>query len=63
GYTDRTGTQDLNMRLSQQRAYSVATSLNTHGVEPNPIRTSGLGPAMPIATNTPAYGKGHKRGC
>ncbi|EHC98485.1 hypothetical protein LTSEURB_5500, partial [Salmonella enterica subsp. enterica serovar Urbana str. R8-2977] len=33
GYTDSTGSHDLNMRLSQQRADSVASSLITQGVE------------------------------
>ena len=31
GYTDSTGGQDLNMRLSQQRADSVASALITQG--------------------------------
>ncbi|EHC45113.1 Outer membrane protein A precursor, partial [Salmonella enterica subsp. enterica serovar Hvittingfoss str. A4-620] len=33
GYTDSTGSHDLNMRLSQQRADSVASSLITQGVD------------------------------
>lgn len=32
GYTDSTGSKDLNMRLSQQRADSVASALITEGV-------------------------------
>ncbi|VTN12516.1 Inner membrane lipoprotein YiaD precursor [Raoultella terrigena] len=51
GYTDSSGGQDLNMRLSQQRADSVASALITQGVAANRIRTSGMGPANPIASN------------
>ncbi|WP_262217728.1 OmpA family protein, partial [Escherichia coli] len=38
GYTDSTGSHDLNMRLSQQRADSVASSLITQGVDASRIR-------------------------
>ncbi|WP_163981011.1 OmpA family protein, partial [Raoultella ornithinolytica] len=51
GYTDSTGGHDLNMRLSQQRADSVASALITQGVDASRIRTQGLGPANPIASN------------
>src|SRR5690606_31842055 len=61
GYTDSTGSQDLNMRLSQQRADSVASSLITQGVAANRIRTSGMGPANPIASNSTAEGKAQNR--
>lgn len=61
GYTDSTGSQDLNMRLSQQRADAVASSLITQGVEANRIRTSGMGPANPIASNSTAEGKAQNR--
>ena len=52
GYTDSTGSKDLNMRLSQQRADSVASALITQGVAANRIRTTGMGPANPIASNS-----------
>ncbi|SPW19251.1 Inner membrane lipoprotein YiaD precursor [Cronobacter sakazakii] len=42
GYTDSTGGQALNMKLSQQRAESVASALITQGVAANRIRTSGM---------------------
>ncbi len=56
GYTDSTGSKDLNMRLSQQRADSVASALITQGVAANRIRTTGMGPANPIASNSTAEG-------
>jgi outer membrane protein OmpA-like peptidoglycan-associated protein len=61
GYTDSTGGQDLNMRLSQQRADSVASSLIAQGVAANRIRTSGMGPANPIASNSTEQGKAQNR--
>ncbi|NLS53631.1 OmpA family lipoprotein [Hafnia alvei] len=61
GYTDSSGSQDLNMRLSQQRADSVASSLIVQGVEASRVRTQGMGPANPIASNSTAEGKAQNR--
>ena len=61
GYTDSTGGQDLNMRLSQQRADAVASSLITQGVDAGRMRTSGMGPANPIASNSTEDGKAQNR--
>ncbi|WP_130833013.1 OmpA family lipoprotein [[Erwinia] mediterraneensis] len=61
GYTDSTGTRDLNMRLSQQRADSVASSLITQGVAANRLRTQGMGPDNPVASNSTEQGKAQNR--
>ncbi|HDI3034886.1 TPA: OmpA family lipoprotein [Cronobacter turicensis] len=61
GYTDSTGGQALNMKLSQQRAESVASALITQGVVANRIRTSGMGPANPVASNSTEEGKAQNR--
>ena len=61
GYTDSTGSKDLNMRLSQQRADSVASSLIVQGVEASRVRTQGMGPANPIASNSTTEGKAQNR--
>ncbi|EGT4372592.1 OmpA family lipoprotein [Cronobacter malonaticus] len=61
GYTDCTGGQALNMKLSQQRAESVASALITQGVAANRIRTSGMGPANPVASNSTEEGKAQNR--
>ncbi|KOC88342.1 OmpA family lipoprotein [Winslowiella iniecta] len=61
GYTDSTGTRALNMKLSQQRADSVGSSLITQGVAANRIRTSGMGPDNPIASNSTEDGKAQNR--
>jgi outer membrane protein OmpA-like peptidoglycan-associated protein len=50
GYTDSTGSQDLNMRLSQQRADSVASALITQGV----AATASAPPAWARRTRSPA---------
>lgn len=61
GYTDSTGTRDLNMRLSQQRAESVASALVVQGVAANRLRTQGMGPDNPIASNSTEAGKAQNR--
>lgn len=61
GHTDSSGGRDLNMRLSEQRADSVASNLITQGVEASRISTSGVGPDQPIASNSTAEGKAQNR--
>ena len=61
GYTDSTGSRQLNMNLSQQRADSVASSLITQGVAANRIRTGGMGPDNPVASNSTSEGKAQNR--
>ena len=61
GHTDSSGGRDLNMRLSEQRADSVASNLITQGVEASRISTSGVGPDQPIASNSTADGKAQNR--
>ncbi|MCD1126526.1 OmpA family lipoprotein [Jinshanibacter sp. LJY008] len=61
GHTDSTGSRQLNMTLSQQRADSVASSLITQGVAANRIRTQGVGPDQPIASNSTEDGKAQNR--
>ena len=61
GYPDSTGGPDLNRRLSQHRAVSVASALIPQGVDASRIRTQGLGPANPIASNSTAEGKAQNR--
>lgn len=61
GYTDSTGTRALNMRLSQQRADSVASALIVQGVASNRLRTQGAGPDNPVASNSTEAGKAQNR--
>ncbi|WP_455426459.1 OmpA family lipoprotein [Dryocola sp. LX212] len=61
GYTDSSGSNELNMRLSQQRADGVGSALITQGVEASRVRTTGAGPSNPIASNSTAEGKAQNR--
>ena len=55
GHTDNTGSAALNQRLSEARASSVARYLQSQGVIPQRVVTSGKSFHQPIATNdTPA---------
>ena len=70
GYTDNTGWKNStaeqsaqkNLDLSQQRAQSVTTYLQSLGVSATQIRsTQGFGEANPVADNTTAAGKAQNR--
>lgn len=61
GYTDSTGGAELNQRLSQNRAQSVATYLSQHGVTPNRMAATGYGPSNPIADNNTEQGRAQNR--
>jgi outer membrane protein OmpA-like peptidoglycan-associated protein len=57
GHTDNTGTDAINLPLSENRARSVASQLLAQGVESNRITTQGFGSSVPVADNTTAAGK------
>jgi len=61
GYTDSTGSYDLNERLSLERAEAVKKELLLSGLTSNPIDTRGIGPDQPIATNATAMGRQQNR--
>jgi outer membrane protein OmpA-like peptidoglycan-associated protein len=61
GHTDSTGGQDLNQRLSEARARSVASFLTTQGVSSNRIYSVGYGPRRPVATNDTLEGRSANR--
>jgi outer membrane protein OmpA-like peptidoglycan-associated protein len=61
GHTDSVGTDDYNMKLSQQRADSVRTYLGSQGVPPETMTSTGLGKADPVATNDTAAGRQQNR--
>ena len=61
GFTDSTGSLELNMQLSQARAASVGQYLQNQGVMAARIQTQGMGPQMPIATNDTAEGRQENR--
>ncbi len=61
GHTDSSGSLELNMRLSQERATSVASYLTGQGVPGTRISSRGVGPSQPIASNDTAAGKAQNR--
>lgn len=61
GHTDSSGSRELNMRLSQQRAESVGTALITMGVDASRLSMDGVGPDQPVASNSTAAGKAQNR--
>jgi outer membrane protein OmpA-like peptidoglycan-associated protein len=61
GYTDSTGGQDFNMKLSGQRADAVRQYLISQGLNPDSITSQGLGMANPVADNATADGRKQNR--
>ncbi|NIL15714.1 OmpA family protein [Pseudomonas sp. AN3A02] len=61
GYTDSTGSRQLNMDLSQRRAQSVANYLTSQGVSPTNLTARGAGPDNPIASNADVNGRAQNR--
>lgn len=58
GHTDSVGSDELNNRLSENRANSVRDYLSSAGVKPEKIKaTRGFGKSKPIATNDTAAGR------
>ncbi|MBY6187720.1 OmpA family protein [Marinobacter hydrocarbonoclasticus] len=61
GHTDSTGGRDLNMRLSRERADSVASELVRQQVSVTRMSTYGAGPDQPIASNQTDAGRAENR--
>ena len=61
GHTDSTGTQEKNMKLSEDRAASVAEYLKSVGVDGSRISSTGYGPNRPVAPNRTASGRAKNR--
>jgi OmpA-OmpF porin, OOP family len=61
GYADNRGSDQLNHRLSRERAKSVQQALVADGLNATRIRTRGLGSADPIAPNSTREGRDKNR--
>lgn len=57
GYTDSQGRDEMNLRLSQQRADAVVTALRSRRVPANTFTAIGYGEADPIADNATEEGR------
>jgi outer membrane protein OmpA-like peptidoglycan-associated protein len=61
GHTDSTGSAAYNQTLSEQRAATVATYLNTRGIDRQRILAFGRGLTQPVADNATAEGRALNR--
>ncbi|MSQ47038.1 MAG: hypothetical protein EXR78_01415 [Deltaproteobacteria bacterium] len=62
GHADAVGGESYNLRLSQNRAESVAQELADNGVRNNRLQTKGFGEKYPVAPNTHANGADNPSG-
>lgn len=61
GHTDSSGSAQLNLRLSQQRAEAVKALLVENGIDAGRIEAVGMGEDFPVADNSTAAGKAKNR--
>lgn len=61
GHTDNVGSSEVNQRLSEQRAQSVAGSLESFGVSRARMQIRGYGFNQPIASNATPEGRAQNR--
>lgn len=61
GFTDNTGSVQLNKNLSEQRAESVVKYLESQGVPASRLKAVGMGEDNPIASNATAAGRAQNR--
>lgn len=61
GYTDNTGKEDYNLKLSEERANSVKNYLVGKGLKASRFTTKGMGIADPIADNGTVEGRSKNR--
>lgn len=61
GHTDNTGTLELNLKLSADRADSVVKALVARGISPRRLKAAGVGPYCPVSPNTTEEGKAQNR--
>jgi outer membrane protein OmpA-like peptidoglycan-associated protein len=61
GHTDNVGSDETNMKLSQQRADTVRDFLINQGLAPDTVTAVGMGKADPVADNSTADGRQKNR--
>ncbi len=61
GYTDNVGGDDMNQRLSENRADSVRSYLVQQGVAANSVSAKGFGNTLPVASNDDSAGRQQNR--
>ena len=61
GHTDAVGSDDFNLRLSEQRAQAAANYLMSQGISRSRITTIGKGETAPVASNETDAGRAQNR--
>jgi outer membrane protein OmpA-like peptidoglycan-associated protein len=61
GHTDSTGSNQLNLKLSQLRADAVKNLLVKNGIQASQVNAIGMGEELPIADNSSNAGKAKNR--
>jgi outer membrane protein OmpA-like peptidoglycan-associated protein len=61
GYTDSTGSDELNRKLSQDRADAVRGYLTEQGLPQDSVTAQGFGKSEPVADNNTAAGRQKNR--
>jgi outer membrane protein OmpA-like peptidoglycan-associated protein len=61
GYTDSVGTDDFNLKLSQQRADTVSQYLVSQGLADSTVTAKGFGKANPVDDNDTPAGRQRNR--
>ena len=61
GFTDNTGSEQLNQALSEQRAQSVVNYLESQGIPASRLKAVGMGESDPIASNSTVEGRAQNR--
>ena len=61
GHTDNTGSEEHNLKLSEQRAENVLDFLVTQGIESSRLTSKGYGMTLPIADNKTKEGRQKNR--
>ncbi|WP_020596403.1 OmpA family protein [Spirosoma panaciterrae] len=61
GHTDNTGSNEINNKLSQDRADAVREYFISKGIEPDRVGSKGFGETKPIATNDTEAGRQQNR--
>lgn len=61
GFTDNTGSDSVNLRMSKKRAMAVKQMLVDRGIAPTRLVTSAMGHQNPVATNSTPEGRALNR--
>ena len=61
GHTDNIGSEQYNMKLSEERAQTVRDYLVAKGIDPSRLTVKGYGESMPVADNSTPEGRSLNR--